>query len=90
MKTDFNDINRSLAATLVIRVPERFSINCNDKALMKFCRTDTGYNSGNDIVNRNTIFKITISLQKIGMCFPKSSISSQPYAPKITAQIVNR
>ncbi|AKK45868.1 hypothetical protein NMECO18_27180 [Escherichia coli] len=61
-----------------------------NKALMKFCRTDTGYNSGNDIVNRNTIFKITISLQKIEMCFPKSSISSQHYAPEITAQIVNR
>nr|AHW84624.1 hypothetical protein [Escherichia coli] len=42
-----------------------------NKALVKFCRTDTGYNSGNGFVNRNTIFKITISLQKIGMCFPK-------------------
>ena len=38
---------------------------------MKFCRTDTGYNSGNSIVNRNTIFKITILLQEIEMCFPE-------------------
>ncbi|OWD53604.1 hypothetical protein A8C60_24210 [Escherichia coli] len=42
-----------------------------NKALVKFCRTDTGYNSGNGIVNRNTIFKITILLQEIEMCFPE-------------------
>ncbi|ANO87394.1 transposase [Escherichia coli] len=38
---------------------------------LKFCRTDTGSNSGNGIVNGDAIFKMTILLQKIEMCFSK-------------------
>ncbi|UGS40327.1 hypothetical protein G163CM_10220 [Pseudocitrobacter corydidari] len=43
-----------------------------NKALVISCRTDTGYNSGNGVVNRNAIFKITILLQKIEMRFTKT------------------
>ncbi|AIF94349.1 hypothetical protein AW111_17725 [Escherichia coli] len=60
-------MNHSSATTLVISVPKCFTINCDDvviiwkmadmysvnKALVKYCRTDAGYNFGYNIVNRD-------------------------------------